>query len=488
MEQLKDFAFRQVQREPISKKRDILKTLIQHATYPQQLDVLQQLSTPASKPYYKGPISPPLKFPDMFNPQYTNMVGWYFLVGNLFNPTNNDRYAFVSVLTTRPLCAPRFLNPNETPRDTTLISLVLTLVTPTGTIHMNNRTFSANDLIIRDKPFQINIPQILQWISQTTASDTIFPMTVAMHDQDNNNSIALSLTQNQKIMLQGKKGLLGSSLAGVGWNYYSFTNLPATGMLNIGGSTSIPVQGTCWLDIQFGGTGNMRTPIQQLSSALSIFKPTYPRQQGWIWFAAQMNNNTQMTGSFMVMGNADGNIIQNCRYTDGYVMIQNEQGETEYITANKSANNPTLIFSIPQWYTSPLTQTIYAGALRVTVPSRDTDLLITPFRQDQFHFFPGGLEFQEAGSNIVGQLLGKDVSGVGWLENVNFMNQKQLVQKLLTQAGMDSSAIDEPMIQLFLNGPSNRNWWVGFNTFLLIWFVLVFIIMLVYLLRHHKRS
>ena len=104
-------------------------------------------------------------------------------------------------------------------------------------------------------------------------------------------SLALTISPDKKIVLQGEQGLSRkSSEPGNASYYYSITRLATSGTIRIG-KESYPVTGASWLDREWG------------TSLLA------PDQQGWDWFSLQLHSGEEMM--FYQLRKKDGGIDTN---------------------------------------------------------------------------------------------------------------------------------------------------------------------------------
>jgi len=410
---------------------------------------IEDLSAPGNAMQYVGPHKAPLRFPEDHQFHFDAVKDWYFLVGNLVDVNDSkNRFAFVCVITSQPVMGPRLLHNGEVQKDSVILTVMTTITAVTPTL---NQTFmmppvsiaaSDSSVVLENSPWTVEIGNVIQWISASTDPNNLFPMQASIADPANQNLVALQLTSAQPILLQGEKGVAGWPAAGLGWNYYSYSNLPAQGIVAVQGK-SFQVKGVGWFDHQWGGLGTPRSKVLQVIQSLSALNSPPPPFAGWNWFAVQMENNTQMTGAYFNAYDGYGNVPLECRQTTGVMSIQDSTGKTEFLTSS-GGQTPKIIWQVLKWVTSPYTGTVYPGQWRITIPSKSIDVTLTPIRDNQIGFHPQGIEWQENACDVTGTFLGvSGLSGVGWGECVGYATQNLATSQLLMSAGVNPVTPDQ---------------------------------------------
>lgn len=118
------------------------------------------------------------------------------------------------------------------------------------------------------------------------ASGNDFPWKININNE--HFSLALTITPEKKVVLQGEQGLSRKSPApGNASYYYSITRLASSGQIIIGGKPH-QVTGSSWLDREWG------------TSLLD------KNQQGWDWFSLQFHSGEEMM--FYQLRQKDGDI------------------------------------------------------------------------------------------------------------------------------------------------------------------------------------
>jgi predicted secreted hydrolase len=165
-------------------------------------------------------------------------------------------------------------------------------------------------------------------------------------------AISLSLDPLRPMVLQGDRGLSqkGEEPGNASF-YYSFTRMGVEGEVEVDGER-IPVRGLAWLDREWS------------TSALS------GGQVGWDWFALQLEDGRDL-------------MVYRLRREDGSTdplsegVVVRPDGSVTRLPSEAFELEP-----LTRW-TSPLDGTVYPSRWRVTVPSEDLDLEVTPVREDQ---------------------------------------------------------------------------------------------------------
>lgn len=166
--------------------------------------------------------------------------------------------------------------------------------------------------------------------------------------------------------------------------YYSRTNMPIEGVLRVG-EENLRVTGTGWMDHQWGNF-------------------TTFNDGGWDWFALRLDDDTELMlyvvhdreGRPLVV---DGSIVA----PDGTLTVLDDEDFT--------------IETLSSW-TSPKTGTVWPNTWRVTVPTMELDVVVTPTMDDQEldTRFSTRIIYWEGQSTIEGTRAGAPVTGLGYVE------------------------------------------------------------------------
>jgi predicted secreted hydrolase len=200
----------------------------------------------------------------------------------------------------------------------------------------------------------------------------------------NDYTIALNLKDALPHAVEhGGNGLITYGTAGYSY-YYSRPLMSVSGQIQDHGA-QVVVTGQAWFDHQWGN-------FVTLSGS------------GWDWFSIQLDNRTQYM--LYVIRDAQKkpiSIVGTAVDSDGTVSeIPSEKIETIATGA----------------WTSPQTGGVYPSGWKVTLPSRDVSLSLTPALQDQelVTAQSTGVAYWEGAVGISGQVNGKPVTGQGYVE------------------------------------------------------------------------
>ncbi len=196
-------------------------------------------------------------------------------------------------------------------------------------------------------------------------------------------AIALTLRETRPPVLNGVDGLSQKGPdPGNASYYYSLVGLETSGSVTAAGRTAT-VTGQSWMDHEFG------------TSALS------GDAVGWDWFSVQLDNG--MVLLLARLRTADG---------DDYGEFESTLVEIDG-TQHRIEMGDFTLEELGTW-TSPTTQITYPSGWRVTIPSFDLDLTITPLVRDQE--MNVSYVYWEGAVAIEGSAQGAPVNGRGYVE------------------------------------------------------------------------
>jgi len=212
--------------------------------------------------------------------------------------------------------------------------------------------------------------------------------------RDRDLALRLRLTSLKPPVLHGQDGLSqkgeGSGRASY---YYSLTRLKTDGELRIAGRDE-KVSGLSWMDHEFGSN--------QLRED----------QVGWDWFSIQLENQTELM--FYMIRQKDGSPDP---YSSGTLVYPN--GTTRHLTLQDFLIEPQ-----GKWK-SPNSAGIYPMGWKVTIPSEEVSLEISPFFPDQeldtrkstrVSYWEGAVEAR-------GTFHNKPVQGSGYVEMTGYVGR-----------------------------------------------------------------
>jgi predicted secreted hydrolase len=214
---------------------------------------------------------------------------------------------------------------------------------------------------------------------------------------DRGTVLKLSLNSLKPPVLHGDRG---HSQKGEGEGrasyYYSLTRMLAEGELTISGKTS-KVRGLSWMDHEFGSN--------QLRED----------QVGWDWFSIQLDNKTELM--LYVMRRKDGTVDP---YSSGTLV--NADGTTQRL-----ALSDYRVDVLDRWK-SPKSGAIYPMKWKVTIPSQQIELQISPAFPDQELITNRStrVTYWEGAVSIEGMFRNKSVSGHGYVEMTGYSGKINL--------------------------------------------------------------
>lgn len=196
------------------------------------------------------------------------------------------------------------------------------------------------------EPFRVWLED---WVAEGQGPDGT-PMRIYAAEGDV--AIDLLLAAGKPPVLQGDRGLSQKSAdAGNASYYYSFTRMPASGTVRVGGAIH-QVSGLGWMDREWS------------TSALG------DDQVGWDWFALHLDDGRDLM--FYRLRLRDGGIDP---YSKGVLVSADG-------TARRLNVDDVLVEPLDTW-TSPRSGATYPARWRLRVPAEAIDLTLTPLLADQ---------------------------------------------------------------------------------------------------------
>ena len=200
-------------------------------------------------------------------------------------------------------------------------------------------------------------------------------------------AIDLELSSAKAPIAQGDRGL--SRKGGDPGNasfYYSITRMPARGVVRVGGEM-LDVSGEAWMDREWS------------TSALP------PGVEGWDWFALQLEDGRELM--FYLLRRRDGRVDA---FSAGTLVAAD--GTTQPLDARD-----VRVETLAHW-TSSRSGVRYPARWRLTVPSFDVRLEITPRLADQELLV--GTRYWEGAVAVAGSDRGRPLVGQGYVELVGY--------------------------------------------------------------------
>ena len=208
-----------------------------------------------------------------------------------------------------------------------------------------------------------------------------------LHASEGEVALDLELSATKPVVLQGDRGLSRKGPEpGNASFYYSFTRMPARGVVRLGAQT-LAVSGEAWMDREWSTSG--------LGSEV----------QGWDWFAVQLEDGRELMVYRLRRrdGTADPFSAGTLIGTDG--------------VARPLAADDVRVDTLAHW-TSPRTGVRYPARWRLTVPSAELRLEIEPRLADQELRL--STRYWEGAVGVTGTAGAWSIKGQGYVELVGY--------------------------------------------------------------------
>jgi predicted secreted hydrolase len=233
----------------------------------------------------------------------------------------------------------------------------------------------------RGQPFRV-------WLEDWSAeSDLAGGLPVRLRAADGDVAIDLVLEGGKPVVLQGDRGWSAKGPEpGNASYYYSFTRMPARGTVRVG-TESLDVSGLAWMDREWS------------TSALGR------DLAGWDWLALQLDDGRDV-------------MVYQLRRRDG---APDPHSAGTLIAADGStrplAREDVTLDVLDHW-TSPASRVRYPSRWRLTIPTADLAVEITPRLAAQELIV--GTRYWEGAVRVQGMSGGHHVSGRGYVELVGY--------------------------------------------------------------------
>jgi len=204
---------------------------------------------------------------------------------------------------------------------------------------------------------------------------------------DGDVALDLELSAAKPVVAQGDRGLSRKGPEpGNASFYYSFTRMPARGVVRLGRET-FEVSGEAWMDREWS------------SSALGS------GVEGWDWFALQLDDGRELM--FYLLRRRDGAIDP---FSAGTLVAADG-------TTRALAPGDVRVETLAHW-TSPRSGVRYPARWRLSVPSAALRLEIEPRLADQELIV--GTRYWEGAVAVTGAAAGRPIAGQGYVELVGY--------------------------------------------------------------------
>lgn len=227
------------------------------------------------------------------------------------------------------------------------------------------------------KPFRVWLED---WSAEGAESEALPTRLIAA---EGDVGLDLRLPAGKPVVLQGDRGLSQKGPEpGNASYYYSFTRLPASGNVRVGGET-FRVEGLAWMDREWSTSA--------LGEGLA----------GWDWFALQLDDGREIM--YYQLRRRDGGVDP---FSGGTLVAAD--GSARHLSVADVSLEPLVYWS------SPRDGTRYPARWRLRVPAEAVDLEITPHLADQELNL--AVRYWEGAVGVVGTANGRPLGGDGYVE------------------------------------------------------------------------
>jgi predicted secreted hydrolase len=318
------------------------------------------------------------RFPDDHGPHPAFRHEWWYVTGNLRAP--GDRRFGYQITFFRFALSPS--SPDRESRwaanQAYMAHFALTDVEGGRFHHFERTGRGALDLAgATARPYRVWLDD---WSAEGIGASTL-PIRLKAREKDV--SIDLLLDTTRPIVLQGDRGLSrkGASPGNASY-YYSMTRLATRGTVRVGDG-SFPVEGTSWLDREWG-TGSLEKG-----------------QTGWDWFALRLSDGRDLM--FYRLRREDGGTD---RFSAGTLVLPDG-------SSRSLSPDDVRIESLASWK-SPESGAQYPSRWRLQVPSEGLELEVIPLLADQE--LRTTVRYWEGAVLAHGSSRGEPVAGEGYVE------------------------------------------------------------------------
>jgi predicted secreted hydrolase len=321
----------------------------------------------------------PLDFPEDHGPHPDFRTEWWYYTGNL--KTAGGRHLGFQLTFFRVALAPR-TEPRASAWATRQLYVGHFAVTDTagGRFHAASRVSRAALGLAGAEatPFRV-------WVERWSAEGD--GESVRLRASEGDVALDLALSPAKPVVLQGDRGLSRKgSEPGNASLYYSFTRMPASGVVRLGAQT-LEVSGEAWMDREWS------------TSALG------EGVEGWDWFAVQLDDGRELM--VYVLRRRDGTVDP---FSAGTLVAADG-------TARRLEAGDVQVETLAHW-TSPRSGVRYPARWRLRVPSAELRLEIVPRLADQE--LSVGTRYWEGAVAVTGTAGAWSVTGQGYVELVGY--------------------------------------------------------------------
>src|SRR5688572_25402060 len=321
----------------------------------------------------------PLVFPEDHGPHPDFRTEWWYYTGNL--TTSTGRHLGFQLTFFRVALAPA-AEPRASAWATRQLYVAHFAVTDTAArrFHAGGRAGrGALELAgAQAAPFHVSVEA---WSAAGDGAST------RRRAIDGDVALDLNVAAGKPVVLQGDRGLSRKGAEpGNASLYYSFTRMPARGVIRLGAET-LEVTGEAWMDREWS-TSALGTGVE-----------------GWDWFALQLDDRRELM--VYLLRRRDGAIDP---FSAGTLVAVDG-------TARQLDAGDVRIETVAHW-TSPRSGVRYPARWRLSVRSADLRLDIEPRLADQELIV--GTRYWEGAVAVAGVAAGRPIAGQGYVELVGY--------------------------------------------------------------------
>ena len=430
-----------------------------------------------------------LEFPRDHRAQMGFQFGWYFWSGNFLDEDSNEVdivvVFFRRALYPPPIAAKLGLSDLENQ----LVQTVVAVNFADKNLHVTGSNpiiaGSSGEIIYGIEPF---VSRIGKNSAVSLQENKMFPMKITVNDPSKELMIDLDLMESKPLLLQGDEGKI-PSIFGLGTWYYSYPNINTTGSVTYQGDTT-KLSGKMWMDHQWlSGISPTGYPlniiIQAIANITEGFSGKTPATFGWDWSDVQFDDNTEIT--FASPHAVKTAILKNMGEDPPENVTRDISGK--YIDEKGIGENIKGTVTINKWMRSPKSHAWYPNGWEVNIPDKKLKFTMRSTVDDQF-IYSVASEIREGGVIVKGTKDGKEISGYGFGEGVNYAGEA-----FPLKANMDLLGIEDNETNRKLLGPSPPGVWLVIQSFIvlvspvaLLALIILIIIVLVKRKKHVKPA
>jgi len=386
-----------------------------------------------------------LIFPRDHKAQLDFQFGWYFWSGNFLDSSGNE-VDIVMVFFRRSLYPPPIAEKlGFSPPENQIVQTVVAVNFADQNLHItgSNPILSGarSQITYGIEPF---VARVGNASAVSLQKEAMFPMKITVEDSAKGLFIDLNLLESKPLLLQGNNGK-EPSIFGLGTWYYSFPNIKTTGSVTYRGERR-SISGKMWMDHQWlAGISPTGYPKNILVQAVMNIKEglsgEIPKSFGWDWSDVQFDDNTEVTFA--------------SPHSDKTADLKNK-GENppdsvtrmisgKYIDEEGKGEDISGTVTITRWMRSPRSQAWYPNCWLVKIPEKALEFTMTSTVDDQF-IYSAASEIREGGVFVKGIKGGKEITGFGFGEGVNYSGEEFALKENMKLLGIDDTEANRSLL------------------------------------------